>query len=71
MDIKNLYIFFKENLLTAIIYSIAAVTLFYIICSFIGERFLVSDLISLIPSFFTVLVVSFIFSLISNTMDLA
>lgn len=76
MDIKKTYTYFlKENLLmTAIIYSIVvAVTLLVTLFAFfVGERYVVSDLVSLIPSFFTVLVVSFIFSLISNnTMDLA
>ncbi len=75
MDIKKTYSYFlNENIKsTGIVYSIVvAVTLFILIFAlFMGEKFVASDLINLIPNYFTVLIVSFIFGIVSNrNMDL-
>lgn len=75
MDIKKTYSYYlKENLkTTGIIYLIVlGVTfLLFLFALFIGESFSLSSLSGLIPNFFTVSIVSFIFSIVSSkTIDL-
>ncbi len=76
MDIKKTYSYFlNENIKsTGIVYSIVvgATILIFILALFLGEPFVASDLIDLIPNYFTVLIVAFIFGIVSNrNMDLA
>jgi hypothetical protein len=70
MHIKQTYSYFlKENLkTTGIIYSIVVgVTLLvFLLVMFLGETFSFSDIQGLIPNYFTVYVVSFIFTLVSS-----
>ncbi len=76
MHIKQTYSYFlKDNLkTTGIIYSIVIGVTFLVFLLFVllGESFSLSDLNGLIPNYFTVFIVSFIFTLVSGrTTDLA